>query len=107
MTAWLFSKEGLETKLFVMGMLLISVISLVYTSMQKITYDTRQITFYRFPKGSESVNWKKILKITFSVHRGDRSITLHTQKKNYTIKEKQFRRGFSELVLELQKKGAA
>lgn len=104
MGAWLFSREGLETKLFVTGMVLISVISLLYTSMQKITYDTRQITLYRFPKGSESVNWKEVLKITSSVHRGDRIITLHTQKKNYTIREKQFRRGFSELVLELRKK---
>lgn len=107
MGAWLLSKEGLETKLLVAGLILISVVMLIYTSLQKITYDSRQITFSRFPKGSESVGWNEVTRISYSPQPRDRSITLHTQKKNYTIRERQFRRGFSELVLELQKRYGA
>lgn len=107
MGAWLFSKEGMETKLIVAGLILISIVMLVYTSLQKITYDNRQITFSRFPKGTESVGWNEVLRIAYSPQQGSRSITLYTQKKNYTIKERQFRRGFSELVLALEKRYGA
>lgn len=107
MGARLFSKEGMETKLLVAGLILISIVMLVYMSLQKITYDNRQITFSRFPKGTESVDWNEVIRISYSPQPRDRSITLHTQKKNYTIKERQFRRGFSELVLALEKRYGA
>ena len=102
--AWLFSKEGIETKLLVIGLVTISIVCLVYTSLQKITYDRMQITFERFPKGAETVGWNEVQKIDYSAVEEDRVITLYTQKKNYAIKEKQFRKGFSEFVLELQKR---
>lgn len=107
MGAWIFSKEGMEAKLLAAGLVVISVVCLIYTSLQKITYDRMQITFQRFPKGSETVNWNEIQGINFTVEAGGRVIMLHTSQKNYEIKEKQFRRGFSEFVLELQKRYGA
>lgn len=50
--AILFSKEELGAKLFIAGLLIISVVCLIYTSLQKITYDRMRITFERFPKGA-------------------------------------------------------
>lgn len=102
--AWLFSKEGIETKLLIVGLVTISIGCLVYTSLQKITYDRMQITFERFPKGAESVGWNEVQRIGYCAERDNRSVTLFTQRKNYVIKEKQFRKGFSEFVLELQKR---
>lgn len=107
MGAWIFSKEGLETKLLVVGLVAISIVCLIYTSLQKVTYDRMQITFERFPRGAESVNWNEVQKIDYSAERDNRSVTLYTQRKNYVIKENQFRKGFSEFVIELEKRYGA
>lgn len=107
MGEWLFSKEGMETKLLVVGLVVISIGCLVYTSLQKITYDRMQITFERFPKGAERVGWNEVQNIHYSAVKGNRSITLYTPNKTYVIKENQFRKGFSEFVVELQKRYGA
>lgn len=107
MGEWLFSKEGMETKLLVAGLVVISIGCLVYTSLQKITYDRMQITFERFPKGTERVGWNEVQKINYSAVKENRSITLYTPNKTYVIKENQFRKGFSEFVVELQKRYGA
>lgn len=104
---WLFSKEGIETKLLVAGLVVISIVCLIYTSLQKITYDRMRITFERFPRGTESVEWNEVQRIGYSAAHNNRSVTLHTSKKNYVIREKQFRKGFSEFVVELQKRNGA
>ena len=105
--AWLFSKEGIEAKLLMVGLVTISIVCLIYTSLQKITYDRLQITFERFPRGAESVSWNEVQKIDYSAVQDNRSITLYTPRKNYVIREKQFRRGFSEFVVELQNRYGA
>ncbi|MCM1102509.1 MAG: hypothetical protein NC409_00210 [Clostridium sp.] len=107
MGAWIVSKQGWETKLLVVGLVTVSVVCLIYTSLQKITYDRMQITFARFPKGSVTVGWTEVQRVNLFVSEGSRIIMLYTPKKNYEIKEKQFRRGFSEFVLELQRRYGA
>lgn len=107
MWEWCFSKENIEAKLLAVGLLVISIVSLIYTSLQKITYDRMQIEFQRFPRGSVRVGWNEVQRIEYSPVQENRSITLYTQNKNYVIKESQFRKGFSEFVLELQKRYGA
>lgn len=107
MGAWLFSKEGIEPMLIVAGLVVISIVSLIYTSLQKITYDRRRITFERFPRGTENVEWNEVQRIGYSAEENNRSVTLYTSKKDYVIREKQFRKGFSEFVVELQRRADA
>ncbi|MDE6686586.1 MAG: hypothetical protein K2K17_04665 [Lachnospiraceae bacterium] len=102
--AILFSKDELGAKLFIAGLLIISVVCLIYTNLQKITYDRMRITFEHFPKGTESVGWNEVQRIGYSTDHNYRSVTLYTAKKTYVIMEKQFRKGFSKFVAELQKR---
>lgn len=105
--AFLFSKEELGAKLFIAGLLIISVVCLIYTSLQKITYDSMRITLERFPKGAKSVGWNEVQRIGYSTEHNFRIVTLYTADKTYVIMEKQFLKGFSEFVAELQKRFGA
>lgn len=105
--AILFSKEELGAKLFIAGLLIISVVCLIYTSLQKITYDSMRITFERFPKSAKSVGWNEVQRVGYSTEYNFRTVTLYTADKTYVIMEKQFRKGFSEFMAELQKRYGA
>ncbi|MCM1182744.1 MAG: hypothetical protein NC337_05160 [Roseburia sp.] len=104
MLSWFLSGENLETKLVAGGFLLISVSALLHAGTQKITYDWTQIEFQCFPRRRVCVNWRDVREVRYSAQERNRSITLYTRKKRYVIRERQFRRGFSELLLELRQK---
>lgn len=85
-------------------LLIISVSSLIYTGLQRITYDREKIIFQRFPRRKVTILWRDVKEMECVMERtNDRKLILYTRDKNYTIAEKQFRKGFPELLHELSK----
>lgn len=84
--------------------LVLSVSSLIYTGLQRITYDREKIIFNRFPRRKFTLFWRDVKKIECVMERSNsRKLILYTRDKTYTIREAQFRRGFPELLHELSK----
>lgn len=99
MFAWCLSAENMETKLIIFAFIAGSALALIYTGLQKITYDQRQIEICRFPHKTVCLNWNEVRKTECRQDvRGDRTLILYTDKKAYMIREKQFRKGFSEMI---------
>lgn len=98
---WMIEKEMFGV-LIVPVFLIGSVVSLGYVSLQKISYDSDKILINRFPRKKVLLRWQEITRIEYSSSEtGYRNIVLHTFDRSYTIKEIQFRRGFSEFLNEL------
>ncbi len=97
--AWCLSAENMEAKLIILALIAGSAAALIYTGLQKITYDQRQIEICRFPRGVVRMNWNEVRKTECRREEsGYRTLILYTDRKNYVIREKQFRKGFSELI---------
>ncbi len=97
--AWCLSAENMEAKLIILTLIAGSAAALIYTGLQKITYDQRQIEICRFPRGVVRMNWNEVRKTECRrEENGYRTLILYTDRKNYLIREKQFRKGFSELL---------
>ncbi len=102
---WCFSADNIETKLIIFAFIAGSAAALLYTGLQKITYDQRQIEIRRFPRKTVRVNWNEVRKTECRRERkGYRILLLYTDKKNYVIREKQFRKGFAELIRSIEKR---
>ncbi len=106
MLAWCFSDENMEAKLIVLAFIAGSTIALIVAGLQKVTYDQRQIEIRRFPRKTVRINWNEVRKTECRSEKcGYRMLILYTDKKNYVIREKQFRKGFAELIRWIEKNG--
>lgn len=104
MLTWCLSAENMETKLIIFAFIAGSAAALIYTGLQKITYDQRQIEIRRFPRKTVRMNWNEVRKTDCRKERsGYRMLILYTDKKAYIIREKQFRKGFSEMIRSIGK----
>ncbi len=99
MLAWCLSAEGIETKLIVLAFIAGSAVALIDKRLQKIIYDQRRIEIHRFPFKTVCMDWREVRKIECCTEsHGYRVLILHTDNKQYIIKEKKFRKGFPELI---------
>lgn len=84
-----------------------SIVAIVYTSLQKITYDRQKLVMDLFPRRKVTLSWQDVLLAECVTDKaGRRTIILHTYGKEYKICEKHFSKGFPELLNMLKNKVA-
>ncbi len=84
-----------------------SLLLLAYVKLQQIDYDTQGMEIRRFPHRTVRLQWREVRRVEVDTYSrgtdGSLTISLYTDQKCYTIRQRQFRKGFPEFEEFLRK----